>query len=126
MPATGATVPYDPRKDLVGVGILAYSPSVLVVNDTVPIKDVPALIAYAKQHPGELMAATTGNGTGQHFAAVFFDEQHLIECQLGAGLSRCPVDPDELTGYHLHLTTTRLNDCVHNQHLIKGDSVQPK
>lgn len=78
VPATGATVPYDPRKDLVGVGILAYSPSVLVVNDTVPIKDVPALIAYAKQHPGELMAATTGNGTGQHFA--------VEKLKLGAGI----------------------------------------
>jgi tripartite-type tricarboxylate transporter receptor subunit TctC len=79
VPATGATVPYDPRKDLVGVGILAYSPSVLVVNDTVPIKDVPALIAYAKKHPGELMAATTGNGTGQHFA--------VEKLKLGAGVN---------------------------------------
>lgn len=78
VPATGASVPYDPRRDLVGVGILAYSPSVLVVNDTVPIKNVPDLIAYAKKHPGELMAATTGNGTGQHFA--------VEKLKLGAGV----------------------------------------
>lgn len=78
VPATGAATPYDPRKDLVGVAIVAYSPSVLVVNDALPIKSVPELIAYAKKHPGELMAATTGNGTGQHFA--------VETLKLGAGI----------------------------------------
>ncbi len=78
VPATGAAIPYDARKDLVGVSIVAYSPSVLVVTDALPVKNVPELIAYAKSHPGELMAATTGNGTGQHFA--------VEKLKLGAGV----------------------------------------
>src|SRR5688572_28650621 len=47
---------------------------------------------------------------GYDLATVLFDQQHLREGQLGAGLSSCSVDPDEVAGHHLDLTTTRLND----------------
>jgi len=68
VPATGATIPYDARKDLVGIVLFGKTASVLTVNTELPIKTVPELVAYAKANPGKLAFATSGNGTGQHFA----------------------------------------------------------
>ena len=68
VPAVGATMPYDARKDLTGVVVFGRTASVLVVHDSMPIKTVPELIAYAKANPGKLLAASSGNATGQHFA----------------------------------------------------------
>jgi len=68
VPATGASLNYDPRKDLVGIVLFGKTASVLTVNVSLPVKSVQELIAYAKAHPGELAFATSGNATGQHFA----------------------------------------------------------
>ena len=68
VPATGASLNYDPRKDLVGIVLFGKTASVLTVNVELPIKNVQELIAYAKAKPGQLAFATSGNATGQHFA----------------------------------------------------------
>src|SRR5690349_6714458 len=68
VPATGASIQYDPRKDLVGIVVFGKTASVLTVNSEMPIKTVQELIAYAKANPGKLAFATSGNATGQHFA----------------------------------------------------------
>ncbi len=68
VPATGAALSYDPRKDLVGLVLFGKTASVLTVNSEMPIKSVQELIAYAKANPGKLAFATSGNATGQHFA----------------------------------------------------------
>jgi tripartite-type tricarboxylate transporter receptor subunit TctC len=68
VPATGASLPYDPRKDLRGVALFGKTASVLTVHTSLPISNVKELIAYAKANPGKLAFATSGNATGQHFA----------------------------------------------------------
>lgn len=68
VPATGASLPYNARKDLQGLILFGQTASVLTVHTSLPIKSVPELIAYAKQNPGKLAFATSGNATGQHFA----------------------------------------------------------
>ena len=68
VPATGASLPYDPRKDLQGVVLFGKTASVLTVHTSLPIKSVGELVAYAKANPGKLAFATSGNATGQHFA----------------------------------------------------------
>ena len=78
VPATGATLSYDPRKDLVGIMLFGKTASVLTVNSSLPIKSVQELIAYAKANPGQLAFATSGNATGQHFATE--------SLRLGAGI----------------------------------------
>lgn len=78
VPAAGATIPYDPRKDLVGLVLFGKTASVLTVNTSLPINNVQELIAYAKQNPGKLAFATSGNATGQHFATE--------SLRLGAGI----------------------------------------
>ena len=54
------------------------------------------------------------------------DEQHLLERQFGAWFTSRSVHGHEAAGCHLVLSPAGLNDCVHNRHLCKGNSVQPK
>ena len=78
VPATGASLPYDPRKDLQGIVLFGKTASVLTVHTSLPINNVGELIAYAKANPGKLAFATSGNATGQHFATE--------SLKLGAGI----------------------------------------
>jgi tripartite-type tricarboxylate transporter receptor subunit TctC len=78
VPATGAALPYDARKDLQGLILFGRTASVLTVHTSLPINSVPHLIAYAKANPGKLAFASSGNATGQHFATE--------SLRLGAGV----------------------------------------
>ena len=69
-----AKLPYDPLKDLVPVSQLAIVPSVMVVNNNLPVKSVKELIAYAKANPAKLNFASAGNGATSHLAGELFKQ----------------------------------------------------
>src|SRR3954463_7178976 len=60
------TLPYDPRKDITPVALLARMPYVLVVNPDLPVKSVADLVKLAKDKPGQLSFASVGPGTIHH------------------------------------------------------------
>jgi tripartite-type tricarboxylate transporter receptor subunit TctC len=64
--------PYDPDKDLVLVGQFLSTYNLLCVTNSLPIKSVKELIAYAKQNPGKLLNASGGNGTTGHLGGELF------------------------------------------------------
>lgn len=55
-------VPYDPQRDLQPITQLTIGGNVVVVNPSVPVKNIKELIAYAKANPGKINYATTGTG----------------------------------------------------------------
>src|SRR5829696_5030565 len=59
-------VGFDPVKDFTPITLIATLPLALVVNPSVPAKDVKELIAYAKSRPGQLNFASAGNGGPTH------------------------------------------------------------
>jgi tripartite-type tricarboxylate transporter receptor subunit TctC len=63
---------FQPLKDLVPVSKVSSSPLILAVNPAVPASSVKELIGHAKQNPGKLNFATSGNGSAPHLAAVLF------------------------------------------------------
>lgn len=63
---------YDPAKDLQPVILVAESPSVLLVNQSVPVKSVQELLALAQSKPGQLSYGSAGNGSAMHMAAELF------------------------------------------------------
>jgi tripartite-type tricarboxylate transporter receptor subunit TctC len=65
---------FDPLKQLQPVGLIVVVPNVLVVGDKVTAKDVKALVAEAKAHPGSLKYASSGIGSTQHIAGEAFDQ----------------------------------------------------
>jgi tripartite-type tricarboxylate transporter receptor subunit TctC len=71
-PSLYPNVGYDPRKDFVGVGLIASSGNILLVHPSVPATSVGELIALAKQQPGKLTFGSTGTGSSVHLAAELF------------------------------------------------------
>jgi tripartite-type tricarboxylate transporter receptor subunit TctC len=68
-PALHKNLRYDPRKDLVPVGMLHQLPLVLIVNPQVPAQNLGEFIAYAKKNPGKLSFASAGVGSASHLTA---------------------------------------------------------
>lgn len=63
---------FNPIDDFAPISLLGREPSVLVVHPSLPVKSVQELITYAKERPGQVDYASSGNGSGQHlFAAMF-------------------------------------------------------
>ncbi len=61
-------VPYDVVKDFVPVVLVAYNPYVLVANPSLPVKNMAGLIKLAKEKPGQINVASSGNGSTPHLA----------------------------------------------------------
>ena len=66
---------FDPQRDLAPIARLLVSPSILAVNNDVPVKTVAELIALARSQPGKLSYASPGTGTPQHIAGEVFKAQ---------------------------------------------------
>jgi tripartite-type tricarboxylate transporter receptor subunit TctC len=66
------SMPFDVRKDFVGLTQLAVVPQSLVLNPKVPAKTVKEFIALAKREPGKLSYGSAGPGTGPHMAMELF------------------------------------------------------
>src|SRR5436190_8233000 len=62
------TLPFDPIKDFEHISTTLVMPSVMFVNNDLPVKTLPELIAHAKANPGKLSFGTPGVGTPQHIA----------------------------------------------------------
>jgi len=65
-------LPFDPLKDFAPISISLSMPSVIAVNNDLPVKTLAELIAYAKANPGKLSYGTPGVGTPQHVAGELF------------------------------------------------------
>src|SRR5688572_12997582 len=65
-------VPYDPIKDFAPITLLGIAPTVLVINNDLPAKNLGELISLAKAKPGALAYASGGNGTPPHINAEVF------------------------------------------------------
>ena len=66
-------MPYDPKRDVVPVGLVSKGLYVLVATPTVGAKSVKELIALAKARPDTLNAAIAGFGTPGHLALAQFN-----------------------------------------------------
>jgi tripartite-type tricarboxylate transporter receptor subunit TctC len=70
---------FNPAKDLAPVTMVAYSPHLLAVHPSVPVKTVKELVALAKSKPGQLNFAVSSIGGATHLAGVAFEAQTGIK-----------------------------------------------
>lgn len=73
------TLGYDFRRDLTPISMVGHVPSVLVITNSLPVKTVPELIAYAKSHPGQLNFASSGTGALIHLTGEMFKQMAGID-----------------------------------------------
>lgn len=77
--STQKALPYNPVKDFTPVVMMAYTPYLLLVNPSVPVKDLREFIAYAKANPGKLNFGSFGNGSSNHLAFELLKQRTGIE-----------------------------------------------
>lgn len=68
-------LPFDPVRDFTPLTCVATSPSVLVANPSLPVRDVKELIALARAKPGKLNFAIGAIGSSLHLAGDAFKMQ---------------------------------------------------
>ena len=78
------SLPYDPKKDFVPVGMVGKVPFTISVNPGSPFKSLQELVAYAKANPGKLDVANEGPKT---FSGMLTG---LLSSQLGIKVNSVP------------------------------------
>lgn len=63
---------FDPIVDFAPIVHLASAPNVVLVHPSLPVKSLGELTRLARQHPGQLSYASSGNGSSTHLAAELF------------------------------------------------------
>ncbi len=89
---------YDPVKDFQPIGMLASSPTLLVVSAATKINSVQELIAKAKKDPESLSYASAGLGTAPHVTAELFKMVTGIEMLHVPYKGSAPAMADTLAG----------------------------
>jgi tripartite-type tricarboxylate transporter receptor subunit TctC len=77
--ATNAHLPYDALSDFTPVSLVSYSTYMLVCNPALPVHTMAELVAYARQHPGELNYGSAGVGGSLHLATEMLDRMAGIK-----------------------------------------------
>ena len=95
-PALYANMPYNHIKDFTPVSFLASTPNLLVVNNSVPAKNVKDLIALAKTTP--LNFGSSGSGTSIHLSGELFNTLAGVKMQHIPYKGRAQAVPDLLGG----------------------------
>ena len=71
-PNLNAKMPYDPVRDFAPIALIARAPMVLMVNPSLPAKNVRELIELLKANPGRYNYASAGIGSPTHLSAEIF------------------------------------------------------
>jgi tripartite-type tricarboxylate transporter receptor subunit TctC len=90
---------YDPVNDFVPISLIATIENILVVNASLPVKNVKELVAYAKANPNKLSYASSGIGSTYHLGAELFASQTGIEWTHVPYKGAAPAIQDVLAGH---------------------------
>jgi len=80
-PALPRGTPYDPVKDFTHIALFGGPPAVLVVNPSVPAKDLKEFVALLKKEPGKYSYGSPGNGTHGQLVAELFKQLAGVDMQ---------------------------------------------
>src|SRR3989475_4877324 len=110
-PALSKNLPFDPLRDFTHIALFGGPPGVLVINPSLPVKDLKHFVAYAKAERGKLAYGSPGNGTQGHLTAEQFKQVTGIEMThvpyKGASLA-----VSDLIAGHVKVTSTTLTTAA--------------
>lgn len=78
-PSLYSNMSYKPATDLAPVSLLVKDYNLMVINASIPARNLKEFIAYAKSHPGKLSFGSPGTGTPAHLAGELLNQQGGIE-----------------------------------------------
>jgi len=72
-------VSYDPFKDFSPIGRTVSLQNIFIAHPTLPVKNIPELIALAKARPGKLNFASSGTGSTGHLSGELLKTMAQID-----------------------------------------------
>lgn len=78
-PALMPNMPFKGADDFTPIALVANVINTMVINPSVPAKNVQEFIAYAKANPGKLAYASAGGGSTNHLSAEMFNRAAGIQ-----------------------------------------------
>lgn len=112
---------YDQAKDIAPVIIIARVPNLCSVTNSLPVKSVAELIAYAKSKPGELFYGTPGLGSTAHVSTELFKSMTGVEMTHVPYKGSAPALTDLIAG-RVHLT---IDNLPASQPFADSNSIRP-
>jgi len=94
----GKDLPYDWLRDLAPVSLVTRFAPVLIINPSLPAKDLKEFIALAKANPGKFSYGSSGAGTGIHLASELFKSAAGVDIVHVPYRGNAGVMPDLLAG----------------------------
>src|SRR5688572_5225525 len=79
-------LPYDSIKDFTPIALVATTPLILMVHPSLPVGSLRELIALAKSKPGQIVYASSGNGTILHLS------MELLKSMAGIDMVHVPYN----------------------------------
>lgn len=83
-PAVYNNLKFDVEKDLVAIANIGFLPTVLMITDSMSVRNLAEFVEYAKKNPGKLNYGSSGTGGSTHMAAA------LLSQTLGVSMTHVP------------------------------------
>jgi tripartite-type tricarboxylate transporter receptor subunit TctC len=99
-------LPYDPIKDFAPVSLIAVLPQVFVAHPSLPAATLKDVIALARQRPGEINFASTGNGSANQLAVEMLKSHAKVNMVHVPYKGASPALVDLLSGNIQFMSTT--------------------
>ncbi|MFH5923108.1 Bug family tripartite tricarboxylate transporter substrate binding protein [Roseomonas xinghualingensis] len=114
-------MPYDTNTAFAPITLLATTPKVLCVANARPWQNVAALVAAAKQRPGQLTAGSAGSGSSLHLALELFKGATGTDIQHVPYRGAAPAITDLIAG-NIDLVIDNVPNILAH---IRGNAVRP-
>jgi tripartite-type tricarboxylate transporter receptor subunit TctC len=102
-PALYPNLTYSPVRDFAPISLVTTTENVIVVHPSLPAKTVRDLIALAKARPGQILFASSGNGTTSHLGG------ELLKAMAGVDMVHVPYKGSPLATSELIAGQTQLS-----------------
>jgi tripartite-type tricarboxylate transporter receptor subunit TctC len=119
-PSLLSKLPYDPLNDFTPITLINTTPLVVVVNPSVPARNIKELIALAKSRPGALNFGSSGTGGSNHLAGELFNSMAGVKMVHVPYKGNAPALTD-LVGGHVDLIFNGLTSAYP---LIKSNKLR--
>ncbi len=118
-PSLPRGTPYDPLKDFSHIALFGGPPAVLVVNPSVPAKDLKELVALLKKEPGKYSYGSPGNGTHGQLVAELFKQLAGVQMQ-HVPYKGAAIAISDLMAGHIPVASTTLTTAAGQIHAGKA------
>jgi tripartite-type tricarboxylate transporter receptor subunit TctC len=92
---------YDVAKDIAPIGLIAFTPVIVMAHPSLPVKSIADVIALAKKEPGKLAVGTPPPPTMNYFAVELFKIMAGVDVSIITYKGTAPLTNDLLGGHVL-------------------------